>query len=85
MAYLTGTITDIKVDELKKIASDVCYINEEELDGMLRYYHNLGVVILHGDLVVLKREWVAEQFAKLFVIPKDDDQVLFGKNSRCSC
>ena len=85
MANLTENITDINVDKLKKIASEVCDINEEEFDGMLSYYHNLGVIILHGDLVVLKRQWVAEQFAKLFVIPKEDDQVLFVKNSRSSC
>ena len=85
MANLTENITDINVDKLKKIASEVCFINEEDFDGMLSYYHNLGVVIHHEDLVVLKRQWVAEQFAKLFVIPKEDDQVLFVKNSRSSC
>ena len=78
-------ITDITVDKVKEIASEVCDINEEQFHGMLNFYHNLGVIIHHGDLVVLKRQLFAEQFQKLIVIPKDDEQVLFVKNSGRSC
>ena len=77
MANLAENITDINVDKLKKIASEVCDINEEEFDGMLSYYHKLGILIHHGDLVALRSQWLVGQFTKLIVIRHDDDQVLF--------
>ena len=68
-------MTDIKVGELKKIADEVCKINEEEFNKMLKFYHKLGVVIHYGDLVVFRAQWLAEQFKKLFDIPPYEKQV----------
>ena len=78
-------VTDITEGKLKEIACQVCSVNEKEFNEMLNSYHNLGVIIHHKDLVVLKRQFLAEQFTKLIVIPKANEQVLFVKDSGRSC
>ena len=72
----------IKVDELKNIARAVCHVmTDEEFDEMLRYYHDLGVVARHRNLVVLKAQGLVDLFKKLIVIPPDDEQVWYADNS----
>ena len=79
-------MTDSKVDTLKEIAREVCSVNEEEFNGMMSYYHDLGILIHHGDLVALRSQWLVGQFTKLIVIRHDDDQVLFvQRNYSRSC
>ena len=75
-------IFSIEVDELKNIARAVCHVmTDEEFDEMLSYYHDLGVVARHRNLVVLKAQGLVDLFKKLIVIPPDDEQVWYAGNS----
>ena len=66
----------VQVDELKNIARAVCGVmTDKEFDEMLSYYHDLGVVARHRNLVVLKAQWLVDQFKKLIVIPPHGKQV----------
>ena len=53
-------------------------MTDEEFDEMLSYYHDLGVVARHRNLVVLKAQGLVDLFKKLIVIPPDDEQVWYA-------
>ena len=62
--------------DLEKIVQEVCYIEEsDEIHAMLDYYHDLGVIIKHGDTVVLQSQWLIDLFRKLITVRPYDDQV----------
>lgn len=75
-------IFSIKVDELKNIARAVCRVmTDKDFDEMLSYYHDLGIVARHRNLVVLKAQELVDLFKKLIVIPPDDEQVWYAGNA----
>ena len=66
----------LKVAQLYNIVRKVCYIEDEsEMVAMLDFYHDLGVIIWHGDSVVLQTQWLIHLFKKLITIRPFDEQV----------
>lgn len=65
----------LKVAQLYNIVRKVCYIEDEsEMVAMLDFYHDLGVIIWHGDSVVLQTQWLIHLFKKLITIRPFDEQ-----------
>ncbi|XP_015773612.1 PREDICTED: uncharacterized protein LOC107351821 [Acropora digitifera] len=66
----------LNVIQLYNIVRKVCYIEDEsEMVAMLHFYHDLGVIIWHGDTVVLETKWLIHLFKKLITIRPFDEQV----------
>ena len=67
----------LKVSQLYNIVRKKCYIEDEaEMVAMLDFYHDLGIIIWHGDTVVLQTQWLIHLFKKLITIRPFDEQVL---------
>lgn len=65
----------LKVSQLYFIVSKTCLIEDEtEMVAMLDFYHDLGIVIWHGDTVVLQTQWLIHLFRKLITIRPFDEQ-----------
>jgi len=65
----------LKVSQLFNIVRKMCYIEDEnEMVAMLDFYHDLGVIIWHGDTVVLQTQWLIHLFKKLITIRPFDEQ-----------
>ena len=55
--------------DLEKIVHEVCFIDErDEIRAMLDFYHDLGVIIKHGDTIVLQTQWLIDLFRKLITV-----------------
>jgi hypothetical protein len=62
--------------DLEKLILEVCDIKEEKrTTAMLNFYHDLGVIVRHGNTVVLKAEWLIDLFRKLITIRPFNEQV----------
>ena len=67
----------LKVSQLYNIVRQKCYIEDEaEMVAMLDFYHDLGIIIWHGDTVVLQTQWLIHLFKMLITIRPFDEQVL---------
>lgn len=65
----------LKVSQLYNIVRKMCYIeDEDEMVAMLDFYHDLGIIIWHGDTVVLQTQWLIHLFKKLITIRPFDEQ-----------
>ncbi|KAK3740143.1 hypothetical protein QZH41_020116, partial [Actinostola sp. cb2023] len=61
--------------DLEKIVHEICFIEErDEIRALLFFYHDLGVIIKHGDTVVLQAQWLIDLFRKLITVRPYDDQ-----------
>ena len=70
----------LKVAQLFNIVRKICFIEDEsEMAAMLDFYHDLGIIIWHGDTVVLETQWLINLFRKLITIRPFDEQVLLTK------
>ena len=64
------------LDQLLPVIRQVCQIeDEEEVTALLNYYHDLGVIVKHGQTVVLQAEWLIDLFNQLIVVPPFDEAV----------
>ena len=60
----------MQLGQLRTIIRKVCRIREEkEVESMLDFYHNLGVIVKHGSTVVLKAQWLIDLFKQLITVP----------------
>ena len=76
-ALVQKKIFYLKVSQLYFIVSKTCFIEDEtEMVAMLDFYHDLGIIIWHGDTVVLQTQWLIHLFRKLITIRPFDEQVL---------
>ena len=63
-------------DRLQTVTKRVCQIDDkEEMDAMLNFYHDLGVVVKHGRTVVLHAQWLIDLFKKLITVRPFDEMV----------
>ena len=75
-ALVQQKIFYLKVSQLYFIVSKTCLIEDEaEMVAMLDFYHDLGIIIWHGDTVVLQTQWLIHLFRKLITIRPFDEQV----------
>ena len=64
------------VEQLQTYAREVCYIeDDEEFRTMLKFYHDLGLIVTHKSTVVLKAQWLIDLFRHLITIPRFDKVV----------
>ena len=64
------------LDELLSVIQYVCHITaEEEVTTMLNFYHDLGVIVKHGQTVVLQAQWLIDLFKQLITVPPFDEAV----------
>ena len=56
----------MELNELLKYTKRFCHIDkEDELEIMLKFYHDLGVIVKHGRTVVLQALWLIDLFKLL--------------------
>ena len=64
------------LDQLLSVIRQVCQIeDEEEVTAMLNFYHDLGVIVKHGQTVVLQAQWLIDLFRQLIIVPPFDEAV----------
>ncbi|XP_067017494.1 uncharacterized protein [Acropora muricata] len=62
------------LDQLLSVIRQVCQIeDEEEVTAMLNFYHDLGVIVKHGQTVVLQAQWLIDLFRQLITVPPFDE------------
>ena len=66
----------MEVNELLKHTKRFCHIDkEDELEVMLKLYHDLGVIVKHGRTVVLQALWLIDLFKQLINVRPYDERV----------
>ena len=66
------------LDQLLTVIRQVCRIDdEEEVTTMLNFYHDLGVIVKHGQTVVLQAQWLIDLFKQLIIVRPHDEAVSF--------
>ena len=64
------------LDQLLSVIRQVCQIeDEEEVTALLNYYHDLGVIVKHGQTVVLQAQWLIDLFKQLITVRPFDEAV----------
>mgnify|MGYP000238273123 FL=1 len=64
------------LDQLLSVIRQVCQIEDkEEVTAMLNFYHDLGVIVKHGQTVVLQAQWLIDLFRQLITVPPFDETV----------
>ena len=64
------------LDELLSVIRQVCHIKaEKDATAMLNFYHDLGVIVKHGQTVVLQAKWLIHLFKQLITVPPFDETV----------
>ena len=64
------------MEQLQTIIQKHCFIeNKDEVATMLNFYHDLGVIVKHGNTVILQAEWLIKLFKQLITLRKFDDMV----------
>ncbi|XP_078363751.1 uncharacterized protein LOC144647958 [Oculina patagonica] len=63
----------IQLGQLETVIKKVCRIRDKtEVEAMLEFYHNLGVIVKHGSTVVLQAQWLIDLFKQLITVPPFD-------------
>ena len=66
----------MNLDQLLSVIRQVCQIeDEEEVTAMLNFYHDLGVIVKHGQTVVLQAQWLIDLFKQLITVRPFDEAV----------
>ena len=61
------------LDQLLSVTRQVCKITDkQELKAMLNLYHDLGVIVKHGQTVVLQAQWLIDLFKQVTTVPPFD-------------
>ena len=75
-ALIAKHIFHINVVQLQNYAKKHCFIEDtDEFDGMISFYHGLGVITKHRSTVVLKAQWLIDLLNQLITIPHFDKMV----------
>ena len=66
----------MELNELLKYTKRFCHIDkEDDLEIMLKFYHDLGVIVMHGRTVVLQALWLIDLFKQLINVRPYDERV----------
>ena len=66
----------VQLEKLEIVIRKVCRIRDKkEIEAMLGFYHNLGVIVKHGSTVVLQAQWLIDLFKQLITVPPFDQMV----------
>ena len=67
-------------EEIYTVAQKECFITDnDQLDTMLNYFHDLGLIVRFTDVVVLDTQWLANLFKKLISTCPYREQVCVTK------
>ena len=68
----------LTLDEIRDLARRECFIEDDkQLETMLNYYHDLGLIVRFKDTVVLDSQWLINIFKKLITICPYREQVCY--------
>ena len=66
----------LNLEQLQSIIQKVCFIeDEDEIDTLLNFYHDLGAIVRHRNTVILRAQWLIEVFKQLITIRSFDEMV----------
>ena len=66
----------VSLDHVRNVAREECFIDaERQLDAMLNFYHDLGVIVRFKETVVINSRWLIDLFRKLITVRPFKDQV----------
>jgi len=66
------------LNQLLTVTRQVCRIYDgDELTAMLNFYHDLGVIVKHGQTVVLQAQWLIDLFKQLITVRPFDEVVSY--------
>ena len=75
-ALIAKQIFHINLVQLQNYAKKHCFIEDtDEFDGMIIFYHGLGMIIKHRSTVVLKAQWLIDLLKQLITIPHFNEMV----------
>ena len=73
---LSGETFFMTLEEISQVAKQECFVDDEkQLDAMLNYYHDLGLIVRFSDTVVLNIQWLINLFKKLITTCPFHEQV----------
>lgn len=73
---LAGETFFMTLKEISQVAKQECFIDDDkQLDAMLNYYHDLGLIVRFSDTVVLNIQWLINLFKKLITTCPFQEQV----------
>ncbi|EDO47069.1 predicted protein [Nematostella vectensis] len=59
----------LPLSEVRRIAQTECFIiDDQEVNTMLNFYHDLRVIVKHAGTVVLQSQWLINLFKKLITV-----------------
>ncbi|XP_015757180.1 PREDICTED: uncharacterized protein LOC107336623 isoform X2 [Acropora digitifera] len=62
------------LDQLLLVIRQFCQIEDKrEVTAMLNFYHDLGVIVKHGQTVVLQAQWLIDLFKQLITVRPFDE------------
>ncbi|XP_044166801.1 uncharacterized protein LOC114951853 isoform X3 [Acropora millepora] len=62
------------LDQLLPVIRQFCQIEDkEEVTAMLNFYHDLGVIVKHGQTVVMQAQWLIDLFKQLITVRPFDE------------
>ena len=74
----------LTLSEIQNVARRDCFIEDDkQLDAMLNYYHDLGLIVRFRDTVVLDTQWLINLFKNLSTIRPYQEQVGLPKYFLC--
>ena len=74
----------LTLSEIQNVARQDCFIEDDkQLDAMLNYYHDLGLIVRFRDTVVLDTQWLINLFKNLSTIRPYQEQVGLPKYFLC--
>ena len=66
----------LTLDEVRDVARQECFIEDDkQLEAMLNYYHDLGVIVRFKDTVVIDSQWLINILKSLITICPYREQV----------
>lgn len=67
----------LALKDLRTVVREVCFIEDEkEMDTMLDFYHDLGMIVKHRNTVILKSQWLIQIFRQLITIRPFNEMVI---------
>lgn len=73
---LAGERFFMTLEEIGQIAQQECFLDDDkQLDAMLNYYHDLGLIVRFKDTVVLDTQWLINLFKQLITTCPFQEQV----------
>ena len=74
---VAANIHYLDLKDLRTIVRKVCFIEDvKEMETMLDFYHDLGIIVKHRNTVILQSQWLIDIFRKLITIPHFNDMVI---------